>query len=74
MKATGNFTVGKIPLASTHTTVAVASSAKMDCTTMSRSSDARENAATPRGVKGSQAKFGSAMALTRMRLAKKLDG
>jgi hypothetical protein len=36
----------------------------------SRSNDARANAATPRGVTGSQANFGSANTLTPPRLAK----
>jgi len=53
-----------MPSDKTHTTAAAARSAKTDCMMKRRSKEARANAATPRGVMGSQAKAGSVNALT----------
>jgi hypothetical protein len=57
-------TVGKNPVESSQTIAAVAINARMDWTTISRSSEARANAATPRGVTGSQANLDSMLTLT----------
>ena len=55
--------VGKQLSSKNQATDAAASSATMNCTSRSRLNVARANAATPRGVSGSQAKVGSAGAL-----------
>src|ERR1019366_4978385 len=60
--------VGKMPSDKIHTTAVAASKAMTACITKSRSNDPRANAATPRGVMGSQAKAGSVNALTPQRL------
>jgi len=51
--------VGKMPSDKSQTTDSDAHNAKTACTMKSRSNEARANAATPRGVMGSQAKAGS---------------
>ena len=56
----GQFTEKIRLIAPDQTTDAAASSATMVCTSRSRPSFARANAATPRGVSGSQAKVGAA--------------